>query len=735
MKRKYRGILATGATMAEATSNFRDLVFGNGASMLVDENGSNAFVAKASVADRLFNPSTGDMNLVPRNSLLTNIKFVSQSSVEDDSEQEAFHAKCSDGCGTHIIASNESLLKFCPLCTAALSSDNGEESGDHGGDGFGGLASDDDGAENSDDENTSEDGSDDDDQLAQLDAEESTSSSVVRRRSIRPIRRRLSASAAEESDDEPEENSEDNSGSGDSGDSAISGDSNDSGDLSESSELEPLVVCSSTIEEAVQLFRKHKRADFTSVSSGEIPDNIDLELYSCSSSEGCGCYTLAEAVVDDCPSCHAKLNEPSHAEAEEYAECAEGEEDSDEDADVGSADSDDDSADLPTDDPIDGMGDETDEGEPQETSEASDDIEDDTDEDEDDAGSDDELDLNPDDAGDDDETDDVESTSAVELPDRRISVSSEEDDDGEEISDDEDSGDGDSSSLDITSDDGTPLAADDGEDDDSEISVMPDDTDDASDLDVSYSASIGGQPMWTAYVKGRPVAMAHRADCSDENKEMFDTPRFGQAVIATAKVAGVNSALDELRFRPIKYSFSASRMIRAAVENGIESQLQSISSEQEEFAERFEAALATAAIGINRGFFKDDVSPLKEALCSTMRACGTHAPERLVDRVFQQTHDSYLKMLISRAKDIMSKPEDVQESLSRTILDVNYQPMQSESSESENLEARLGTIGSPIATASTTEKKPEHHEVSTSSGAGDWQVKSKQVVSGLGRRR
>ena len=742
MKRKYRGILATGATKAEATSNFRDLVFGKGASMLVDENGGNAFVAKASDAEAMFNPRTGDMDLASRDGLLQNVRFVSQSSVDENSQQEAFHAHCSHGCGSHIIASSESLLKFCPLCTASLSSGNGEEDGEFGGTGFAGLASDDTVSGDGDSDDTgsenSEDNSDDADQLAQLDAEESTSSSVVRR-SIRRVRRRLSAKASgDEGSDDTADGSDDTPASDDvvpdvvSDDSAdVVSDDADSADGEESNSSEPLVVVAADASEAVSLFREHKSADLVSTSS-EIPADMDLNFYSCSSAEGCGHVVLAEVPVHECPNCKARLNEPTAVESAEF-QAAASDDGEDDEASATSEDDSDDS--LPVDDPVDGLGDDTDEGEPQETSEASDD----------DIGvvSDDDAENSDDDDGTEisDDDDAEQSTSAVVLPDRRMSVSGE--DDGEVVSDDGDDEESGDTSLGLTSDDGSKLDAgsDDGEEaddnsasDDAEIAVMADATDVVSDLSVSYSASIQGQSAWTAYVKNKPVAMAFRADCSDENKDIFDSQRFGQAVMATATVSGVRAALEELQFRPIRYAFSSSSSIRAAVEAGVAKKMEAISAAQEEFEERFEAALASAAIGINRGFFKDDVSPLKEALCSTMRACGTHAPERMIDRVFSESHDSYLQMLFARAKDIMSKPAEVQESLSKTILDTGYQAMQSESSERTGLEPRLENIGSPVAQASD-DTKPERPEVSTSAGTGDWKEKSKLVVSGLGRRR
>lgn len=720
MKRKYRGILATGATLNEAKSNFKDLVFGKGASMLVDESGDSAFVAQASVADRLFNPFTGDMDVLSRNSLLESVSFVSEASVADDSTQEAFHAHCADGCGSHIIASNESMLQFCPLCTAALSSDNGEADGEHGGDGFGGLASDEgDGSDDSEDEN-----SDDSDQLAQLDAEESTSSSVVRRRSIRPIRRRLSASAAacSEEEDGSENGEDDEVVSSDDGNSASDEDTADV-DVSESSE--PLVIVAQSASEAVELFREHKSADLVSTSSEH--ENVDLELYSCSAEGGCGGVVLSEIPLESCPNCKSHLNQPTKSESAAYIAAS-----SADSALDGDASSEDDSADLPEDDPIDGLGNGTDEGEPQETSESGEDDGEDGDEGATDEAADEAEEA---DVGSDDDDDEMESVSAVVLPGRRAVSTSSED----ASSDESEDGPGSDTSLNLTSDDGTPLDdsddADSAQSEDAEIAVMCDEGDVATDLDVSYSASIGGQPVWTAYIKGRPVAMAHKADCSEDNKAMFDTPRFGQAVIATAKITSVSSALDELKFRPIKFAFSASAAIRSAVERGIAAKMESVSSEQVEFADRFKAALATAAIGINRGFFKDDVSPLKEALCSTMRACGTHAPERLVDRVFAECHDAFIKQIMARAEDILSKPADVQESLSKTILDVGYQPMKSDSSEAESgLSARVGSIGSPIAEASAeSQPKPE---VSTSAGEGDdWKSMSKSVVSGLGRRR
>lgn len=255
--------------------------------------------------------------------------------------------------------------------------------------------------------------------------------------------------------------------------------------------------------------------------------------------------------------------------------------------------------------------------------------------------------------------------------------------------------DSDENTLSLTDEDSGNVLEEDTEELDADADI--DEESDSADLDVSYSSSVAGQAAWTAYFKGVPVAMASKS-AAGNNADIFDTPKFGQAALATAKVAGVKKALAELGFKPIKHKVSVSAEVRRMVDKQVNEQRQSISADQASYEASFMAALATAALGINRGFFTDVENPIKKSLWAALNSAGIRSPETLIDNVFKSHSDAYHKVLFAQAKDIVSKPKDVQESLAKAVLGTAYQAVSS-SADDNTLESRLETLGTSESSA------------------------------------
>ena len=252
----------------------------------------------------------------------------------------------------------------------------------------------------------------------------------------------------------------------------------------------------------------------------------------------------------------------------------------------------------------------------------------------------------------------------------------------------------------------------------------------AEDLDVSYSSAIRGQASWTAYFKGVPVAMASKSSAG-KNADIFDTPSFGHAALASAKAVGVKKALVELGFTPIKHKVSVSKEVRRLVDAQVAEQREALASELKSHQEKFLSALATAAIGINRGFFAEVKNPLKAALWNAMSSAGIRNPEAMIDNAFRAHSDAYHTVLFAQASDIVAKPAEVQESLAKTILGTNYQAVSSEQM-GNSVEDRLAGMGTSVS----TEQKPgAGAAVSTSSEVDTVGMqKIHRAVSSLGRR-
>jgi hypothetical protein len=275
------------------------------------------------------------------------------------------------------------------------------------------------------------------------------------------------------------------------------------------------------------------------------------------------------------------------------------------------------------------------------------------------------------------------------------------------------------------------------EGDDLDIDAM-DEVDDESEsavssLDVSFSSSIGGRAQWTAWFKGRPVAFC-TAESSGKNADVFPTQEFGRAAMVASKHAGIKTTLREMGFQPLKTTVSISKVITKQVDSQVATARESIAKEHNEFQERFHAALATAAVGVTRGFFTGVENPLKNSLQQSLASAGVRNPEVLLHQAFKGSADQYHKMLFAKASEIMSKPVEVQEGLAKAVLEVNY--VETTASAGSVTEDRLASMGTVV---SSNQEQPEQ-QVSTSSSApaapaNAFSSALSRVVGSLGRGR
>lgn len=251
-------------------------------------------------------------------------------------------------------------------------------------------------------------------------------------------------------------------------------------------------------------------------------------------------------------------------------------------------------------------------------------------------------------------------------------------------------------------------------------------------LDVSFSRAVAGAPMWTAYFNGLPVATASKTNAG-KNADIFEDAAFGQAVIAGARHVGVVATLNEMGFKGIAHEISLNSVVTDRVNAQVAEAKAGLERDRAEHAERLMAALATAAIGINRGFFQDTNNPVKAALWNAMSSAGVKNAEVLIDNAFRTSNDDYHRTLFAKASEIIGQPLEVQESLSKAVLGTNYMnaPTATASSNSNsNFEDRL-ELGRSTATASDKEEEAKPNQESTSSDA----ERISRTVAGLGRRR
>jgi len=266
---------------------------------------------------------------------------------------------------------------------------------------------------------------------------------------------------------------------------------------------------------------------------------------------------------------------------------------------------------------------------------------------------------------------------------------------------------------------------------DTEVDAL-DNLDDSSEdapskLDVVYSSSVAGSPVWTAYYAGTPVAMARKSE--SKHQDIFDDSSFGRAVLASAKHVGVVNTLREMGFKALSSRVNLDRHVQQQIDQKLAEERAAMASAQKEYQERFKAALATAAVGLTRGFFTGAVNPLKETLFNALSSAGVRNPDVLLHNAFKASSDQYHNVLFAKACEILEKPAEVQEGLAKAVLEMNY--VGTAGSSPNPVEERLSSMGMPAHTAASQEQPGEASESSGDSGFG---AKVATVVASLGRR-
>ena len=252
----------------------------------------------------------------------------------------------------------------------------------------------------------------------------------------------------------------------------------------------------------------------------------------------------------------------------------------------------------------------------------------------------------------------------------------------------------------------------------------------SADLDVVFCAKTptNSNVSWLAMLNGAPVARA-TASSAQRNADMFEHPVFGTTTVEIAKQYGVERALNDMGFEPLTIDVDVRANVKGAIAQAVASSYdrlqQKITDENVKYRDEFMSAMATAAIGINRGFFRSVENPLKVNLWSVLSSAGIRDPQVIIDAVFSRHADAYHKVLLAKACDIMGRSPEVRDELARAVLDSNYSAVASASS----FEDALANVGTPIS----SDKDKHVTTASSDKEFDDDQIV--KVVSMLGRRR
>lgn len=250
---------------------------------------------------------------------------------------------------------------------------------------------------------------------------------------------------------------------------------------------------------------------------------------------------------------------------------------------------------------------------------------------------------------------------------------------------------------------------------------------DPAKLEVSYAALSSGN-TWFAYYEGTPFAKAEAA--STKHEQIFNSEVFGRAFKAQASEHGVPAALENMGFTEIKPVIQVADYVQAEIAQQVEVKTQAVQAvaaqDKAELHDRFNAAMALAATGLSKNFFKGRVNPIITQLNEALAAVGLDNASALVAQAFAQNSDAYHKTLLALASEIQSYDLETQNNLTKAITGAN------DVSGPETAQASTSQVplGRPVAVV-----EQEKVQATASVTTGDFTQDLAQAMSGLGRRR
>ena len=237
---------------------------------------------------------------------------------------------------------------------------------------------------------------------------------------------------------------------------------------------------------------------------------------------------------------------------------------------------------------------------------------------------------------------------------------------------------------------------------------------------VAYAGNVQGENTWYATLNRIPVAMAVASETA--HPDIFNKEVFAEVVQTTASEVGIPAALEQFNFKELQPEIEVgehvSREIRSAVEEQVGEIRAEAAADKAELADRVSAALAIAATGINRGFFKGRHNPIKDNLCQSLASVGISNPEALIAKAFADGSDEYHRQLMAQASEIMQYDIDVQNQLAEALSEA--QPVAAVASS-----GNYGPLGRPV-------QEPKEKVVATASASGDdFAQRMQNVLRGL----
>lgn len=207
-------------------------------------------------------------------------------------------------------------------------------------------------------------------------------------------------------------------------------------------------------------------------------------------------------------------------------------------------------------------------------------------------------------------------------------------------------------------------------------SVVSAGTPGSSSFDFVSTSSANGQRRWLACYNGVTVAVAERANVPTALANVFDEPTFGISIAnVVQRSTDVQQTLLQNGFAPLQVAVKISPFVKQYVEDAANQALSVASAQNNEQIENITNSLSVAMLGVEKQYFPDVHSPLRQAICASAAAHGISSSKvnAVLDTAFQSgAVVEHVGAVMSLAQRLAAMVPEVREGMCHAIASAPY---------------------------------------------------------------
>lgn len=166
----------------------------------------------------------------------------------------------------------------------------------------------------------------------------------------------------------------------------------------------------------------------------------------------------------------------------------------------------------------------------------------------------------------------------------------------------------------------------------------------------------------------RVIAKMTKAEAEEEGiEDEYQSEEFASVVASVCATKGLRRGLSELGFQMATVNLGASHVVKAQVEARARETTKKLEASLKDQSKSLEACLALAAVGINKGFWKDVQNPLRAAVEASLLHAGVQNPKTVASRLFAASGVDYAKAMVTVAQRLAAMPEATRNTLAEAL--------------------------------------------------------------------